>query len=76
MVATNAGPRDGWSIYMRDWRERHPFASDKNRMQTRARGRALTRLKELHPDEFEDLYQGELWDEHMEWEVDRAETGR
>lgn len=43
------------AAYMREYRARHPEYREKHRVGVRARKRALERLADLHPDEFNDL---------------------
>lgn len=59
-MTTHAGPVEGWPTYMRSWRDEHPSAVVRNREKTKARARALTRLRRLHPEDFAVLYAEEL----------------
>ena len=51
--------------YMRQCRASNPEMVGRNRVLTRARSRALTRLAEQHPAEFDRLYQAELDKERL-----------
>lgn len=46
--------------YMRDYRANNPRAYGRERLRSNARQRALWRLAELHPDEFQSLYLDEI----------------
>lgn len=46
--------------YMQEWRKANPDKAAVEDAKTKARGRALWRLKDMHPTEFDLLYADEL----------------
>ena len=49
--------------YMREYRKRRPDRYMRSRRRTAARGRALTKLAQAHPEEYRVLYLKELADD-------------
>lgn len=46
--------------HARAWRENHPDSYEKSKRRQAARRKALVRLAQMHPDDFQDLYADEL----------------
>lgn len=57
--------RKAHADYMRDYRRNNTQAREKNNRLTRAQTRALWRLKDLHPDEFQALVAEEFESEGL-----------